>query len=211
MLDFIQMNVRNVPQLDPSFFKVQEHIWGFKGRELWSLNSDLSIWKEQTQVVSPIINTMEKERYPVVASWCSLIMAVVVHLTALICMNPTLICETDHLLSGKEAEEAGGVRGGQSWFSIYPLILKGILAHALQPFCSNRPKSQWAESTVWLCPWWGSWSCYTVVCLEELKPCTLGVAFFLFICSLFSPAFLRAGCRSVIAQPAAVLANSRSH
>lgn len=39
-------------------------------------------------------------------------MAVVVHLTALICMNPTLICETDHLLSGKEAEEAGGGAGG---------------------------------------------------------------------------------------------------
>lgn len=65
-------------------------------------------------------------------------MAVVVHQTALICMNPTLICETDHLFSGKET-----CRGGkQSQFSIYPLILKGILAHALQPFCGNMTKSQ---------------------------------------------------------------------
>lgn len=46
------------------------------------------------------------------------------------------------------------------------------------------------------------------LCLAELKPRTLAVAFFLLICSLLSPTLLCAGCGSVAAQPAAGRASS---
>lgn len=191
-----------------SFRNSPEHIQGFEGKELWSSSSDPNVCKEEAQVVSPVINAVVRERCPIRASWSSLLMIIIVYRTALICMSQIILNhETGHLLPGKKVYGAK-----QSCFSICLLTPKNVLAHALQPFCSNRPKSQWAESTVRLCPWWGSWSfCYTMVCLDEPEPCTPRVAFSLFICSLFNPAFLCAGCKSVIAQPAAVLTSLKSH
>ena len=194
------MNVRNVPQLDPSFFKVQEYSWTHLGLQ-GEGNVKFKFRPKCLERADTSCETCNKYcGEEEVSSWSLLKFTV----NGCNCSSDCINMYESHLdlWNRPFAFRKGSLWGRkQSWFSRYPLILKGILAHALQPFCSNRPKTRWAESTVWLCPWWGSWSCYTVVCLEELKPCTLGWHFsYLFVLCLALHFYVLAAGQSLLSQ-----------
>lgn len=116
-----------------NFGNVPKHIWSFEGKELWSLNSDSSIWKEQSCKLYNKYHC-EGER-----SSCSLLKFTVSgHSYFSDCINsiPQIILSQTLTVSFQERKL---VVQNQSSFSVYPLMPKGVMAHALHPFCSKSP------------------------------------------------------------------------
>lgn len=136
-------------------------------------------------------------RCPVGASWSSLLLTVVLHQIG---VN---MCES-HLDSWNRplAFKKGSLWGKAVLVFYTSLNTQGVPAHALQAFRGNRPKSWWAQSTVWLCPWWGNWSpCYTVVCWRSSSLVLWGWHFScLFVLSLALHSYVLAAGQSLLSQ-----------
>lgn len=108
-----QVNARNVPQVHPSFFKVQESSWTHLGLHRGEpvklkfrpkcLGRAASSWEP--------CNKYWGQRDSQLEPWSSLVKAGAVHQAAPICVNPTLTHETGLLLSGKRACEGRAESG----------------------------------------------------------------------------------------------------